>query len=64
MVWVKKEVYVITAWFKDDSYSSPSEEFYAHTLKEAEQKKEELLLDEEYEDVWISDEPEIRELWG
>ena len=63
MSWVKKEVYVVTAWFKDDSYSSPSESFFADTLEEAERKKEELLEDPTYEDVWISDEPEEHEFW-
>lgn len=63
MAYEKKMVYVLTAWFKDDSYSSPSEEFYAESWDEAERKKKELLQDPEYEDVWISDDMEERELW-
>ena len=62
-MWEKRLVYIVTAWFKDDSYSSPSEEFVAETYEEAERLRDELLLDDEYEDVWISDEPEEREMW-
>lgn len=62
-MWEKRMVYIITAWFRDDCYSSPSEEFYANTYEEAERKRLELLEDDEYEDVWISDEPEEREFW-
>ena len=67
MAWQKKMVYVLTAWyanFEESGYPYPSGEFYADTLEEAERKKVELLEDEEYEDVWISDEKEERELWG
>lgn len=63
MAWEKKRVYVITAFFADDSYSSPSEEFFADTLTAAERRKKELQQDSDYEDVVISDEPEEREIW-
>lgn len=66
MAWKKKEVYVITAFFKDfeeSGYDSPSEEFFADTLEEAEYKKAELLKDDEYEDVLISDDKQEREFW-
>lgn len=66
MAWKKKMVYIITAWyanFEESGYTEPSEEYYADTLKEAERKKAELLEDDEYEDVWISDEKEEREFW-
>ena len=60
-MWQKRMVYVITAFFKSDEYSDPSEEFFADTWEEAEAKKEELLCDDEYEDVYISDDMEERE---
>lgn len=63
MAWVQEEVYVLTAFFKDDSYSDPSEEFFAKTFEEAEKKQAELLEDDEYEDVLISDEKQEREFW-
>lgn len=72
----KKKVYVITAWLKEEdeegeplNFSSTHEEYYADTLKEAEEIKERLLSgqDEYYgdwiEDVWISDEMEEREFY-
>lgn len=62
-MWKPKEVYIVTAFFKDDSYSSPSEEFFADTIEEAERKRAELLEDPEYDDVMISDEKEVREFW-
>lgn len=74
-IWEKKMVYVVTVWLKEEDeegkplyWSSPSEEYYADTLEEAEQMKERFLSgqDEFYgdliEDVWISDDKEEREL--
>lgn len=65
--WEKKMVYVLTAWLVEDeeegNYSSPSEEYFADTLKDAERLKEELLEDSSIDDVWISDEKEEREFW-
>ncbi len=73
-IWEKKMVYVVTIWLKEEdaqgepiNWSSPSEEYYADTLEEAEQMKERFLSgrNEYYgdlvEDVWISDEKEERE---
>ncbi len=73
-IWEKKMVYVVTIWLKEEddqgeplNWSSPSEEYYANTLEEAEQMKERFLSgrDKFYgdliEDVWISDEKEERE---
>lgn len=67
MAWKKRMVYVITAWFKnfeESGYTDPSEEFFADTWEEAERKKAELLKNDEYEDVWISDEKQEREFWN
>ena len=67
MAWKKRMVYVITAWFanvEESGHTDPSEEFFANTLEEAERKKAELLKDDEYEDVWISDEKQEREFWN
>ena len=65
----KQEVYVLTAWLRDCddegnpmNWSGPSEEYYAYTYDEALKLKDELLLDEDIEDVWISDDKEIKEL--
>ena len=58
-----KKVWIVTCWFRDfenSGYTSPSEEFYADTYAEAEQMKEELQLQPEYEAVEISEEPEER----
>ena len=66
MAWKKKMVYVVTAWFanfEESGYSDPSEEFYRETLEEAEALKKRLLEDDEYEDVWISDEKVEKEFW-
>lgn len=63
MAWKTKMVYVLTAFFADDSYSDPSEEFFAETWEEAVRKKAELLEDDMYEDVIISDDKEAREFW-
>ncbi len=62
----KSEVYVITGFFRDfeeTGYDSPSQVFYADTLEEAEKMKTELEATDEYEEVIISEDPEIREFW-
>ena len=74
-IWEKRMVWVVTVWLKEEdeegeplNWSSPSEEYYADTLEEAEEMKARFLAgqDEYYgdliEDVWISDEREEREL--
>ena len=61
------KVWIVTAWFRDfenSGFTSPSEEFHADTLEEAEKMKAELLDDPLYEDVWISDGPEDREFFS
>lgn len=61
-----KKVWVVTAWFADYeelNYTSPSEDFFADTYREAEQLKEKLLEDPLYEDVTIGDDPEERDFW-
>ncbi len=61
-----KDVYVITGFFRnfeETGYDSPSQEFYAETIEEAEKTKMEMLDTDEYEDVLISAEPEPREFW-
>lgn len=66
MGWVKKHVYVITAFFanfEESGYQDPSEEFFAATYDRALKKKAELEANEEYDQVIISDGPEERELW-
>ena len=63
MAWEKKMVYVVTAFFKDDCYSSPSEEFITDTWEEAVKLQKELQADEDYDEVFISDEKEEREVW-
>lgn len=66
MGWMKKHVYVITAFFAnfdESGYQDPSEEFYAATYDRALKKKAELEANEEYEQVIISDGPQERELW-
>lgn len=70
MAWQKKFVWVLTAWFREQdedgyplNYSSPSEEFFAESYSDALRLKTELLEDGNYEDVWISDDMQIRELW-
>ncbi len=73
-IWEKKMVYVVTIWLKEEddqgeplNWSSPSEEYYANTLEEAEKMKERFLSGRDrfygdlIEDVWISDEKEERE---
>ncbi len=75
-VWEKRMVYVVTVWLREEdeegeplNWSSPSEEFYADTLEEAEQMKERFLSGQDglygdlIEEVWISDEKEERELF-
>lgn len=66
MGWMKKHVYVITAFFanfEESGYENPSEEFYAATYDRALKKKAELESNPEYDEVIISDGPEERELW-
>ncbi len=73
-IWEKKMVYVVKIYLKEEdeegnpiNWTSPSEEYYADTLEEAERMKERFLSgrDNYYgdliEDVWISDEKEERE---
>lgn len=70
----KRNVYVVTIWLKEEdekgeplNWSSPSEEYYANTLEEAQILKEKFMSgkDEYYgdmiDDCWISDEMEERE---
>lgn len=73
-MWEKRMVYVVTIWLKEEdeegepiNWSSPSEEYFADTLEEAEQMRERFLSGEDkfygdlIEDCWISDEREERE---
>lgn len=63
---VKKMVWIVTAVladFEESGYLYPTEDYYAETYEEAEKLRAELLEYPEYEDVWISDEPEEREFY-
>lgn len=65
-MWEKQKVYVVRSWYADQEDSlAPleAEEHFAETYAEAEKLKEELLDEGVYEDVLISDEPEVREVW-
>lgn len=60
----KKEVWIVTAYFTEDSGYPDSEEFTADSYTEAEKVKRQIL--DEYdpdciESVTISDDPEIRD---
>lgn len=71
----KREVYVVTIWLKDEdeegnpmNWSGSSEEYYADTLEQAKQMRQDFLdgKDPYYgdliEDCWISEEKEEREI--
>lgn len=71
----KREVYVVTIWLKEEddeghplNWSGNYEEYYAETLEQAKQMKQDFLdgKDPYYgdliEDCWISEEKEEREL--